>query len=350
MKISDLVDGSSLINMPLLISDVSKRVATSSKEYLHFIFQDSSGNIEANKWDLALGDIETFKKGIVVNVTGDVLLYRNSFQVKIKTMTVNDDPNAIVTLLQQAPVSIDVLKKKLDVYLNSIADEDIYKLTKAILDEYKTQYETYPAASKNHHNFVYGLLYHSLTMADAALSLCHIYTKINRDILLAGTLIHDIGKTIELTGCKATEYTLEGKMCGHISIGFAELRRLAKELGYFDIDSKDVSSLSMEEKRALEVKKEKAILLEHMILAHHGIPEYGSPVMPLTREAFALSMIDDFDAKMQILDKAFKTVIPGERTEKIFSMDDRYFYLPSFASVEDEVTGLSLEEVIASLK
>lgn len=343
MKIEDLVDGSALYNMPLLINDVSKRVASSSKEYLHFIFQDSSGNIEANKWEIIPSDIEKYKKGVVVNVTGDVFTYRNANQIKIKTIELNEDKDAILSLLQQAPVDIKILKKKLEVYLNSIQDEDIFKLTKAIIDEYYEKYIVYPAASKNHHNFVAGLLYHSITMADAALSLCQIYKKLDRDMLLAGTLIHDIGKTIELNGCKATEYTLEGKMCGHISIGFAEIRRLALKLGYFAIDEVEPSTLDANSRRKLEIRKEKAILIEHMILSHHGIPEYGSPVTPLTREAFALSMIDDFDAKMQILDKAYKNVIPGERTEKIFSMDDRYFYLPSYSDVEDKVSGLDFD-------
>lgn len=339
MLIEDLRDGDSIYNMDLLIFDVSKRVATSGKEYLHFVFQDSTGNIEANKWEIVPDDVNKFKKGAIVKVTGEVLLYRTAYQIKIKSMELNRDSSALSSLLQQAPFSEDFLKKKLDVYLNSIKDEDIYTLTKALIDEYYSAYVSYPAATKNHHAYMRGLLHHSLTMADTALYLCSIYKSLNRDLLLAGALIHDLGKTQEFSSVSAPEYTLEGKLCGHISIGFAELRRIARELGYFDIDKPDLD-VDKEEIKRLEVKKEKAIILGHMILSHHDLPEYGSPVRPLTREAYALSCIDDFDAKMQILDKAFKTVNPGDMTEKLFSMDDRRFYLPSFEESEKDPAGL----------
>jgi 3'-5' exoribonuclease len=128
--------------------------------------------------------------------------------------------------------------------------------------------------------------------------------------LVAGALIHDIGKTLELSGPVATQFTLEGKLLGHISIMQAEIREAAKELN---------------------MTGEIPVIMEHMVLSHHTKPEFGSPVPPLTREALALAMIDDMDAKMMILDKAYEGVNPGEFTQKIFTMDDRYFYLPLYA-------------------
>jgi 3'-5' exoribonuclease len=123
------------------------------------------------------------------------------------------------------------LEKKLDAYLDSLQNEDVAKLTRHIIAKFRAKYVDWPAAVRNHHNFVSGLLYHSLTMADLAEKVCQIYPSLNRDVLIAGTLIHDIGKTVELSGPVATQFTLEGKLLGHISIMQAEVRMAAKELG-----------------------------------------------------------------------------------------------------------------------
>ena len=126
-------------------------------------------------------------------------------------------------------------------------------------------------------------------------------------MLISGCLLHDLGKCVELSGPVATEYTLEGKLLGHINIMADIIREEATRLG---------------------ISGETPDLLEHMILAHHGKPDFGSPVLPLTREAMALSMIDDFDAKMNMLDKALEGTKPGNWTERIFAFDNRSFYKP----------------------
>ena len=100
----------------------------------------------------------------------------------------------------------------------------------------------------------------------------------------------------------------------------------------------------------LYAKKELAVIIEHIMLSHHGKQEFGSPVIPLTREALAVSFIDDFDAKMMILDKAYEPIMPGESTAKIFSMDDRYFYKPTYAKENPSPAGLSLEEEMEAIK
>jgi 3'-5' exoribonuclease len=151
-------------------------------------------------------------------------------------------------------------------------------------------------------------------MADDAEALCRLYPSLSRDILIAGCLIHDIGKTIELSGPVATKYTLEGKLLGHISIMQAEIKEAA-----------DV----------LKMQGEIPVLMQHMVLSHHNKPEFGSPMEPETREALALAMIDDFDAKMNILDKAYAGVNPGEWTQKVFAFDDRYFYQPFYSQKKE---------------
>ena len=144
-------------------------------------------------------------------------------------------------------------------------------------------------------------------MCDIAELLSSYYDNVNRDLLISGIILHDVGKTIELSGPIATKYTLEGKLIGHISIMVSEIREAGERLNIND---------------------EVAILLQHMILSHHGEKEFGSPVPPLTREAFLLHVIDDLDAKMIIIDKALDSVQPGEFTQRIMAMDGRAFYKP----------------------
>lgn len=170
------------------------------------------------------------------------------------------------------------------------------------------KYYSYPLASKIHHNFLGGLSEHSLGMAKLCWMICKQYPQLNRDLLVAGALIHDVGKTVEMSGPVTTEYTLEGKLEGHISIANGMLTEVAESLG-------------------LEGTEE-AILLHHMILSHHGHYEFGSPVLPLIQEAEVLSLVDNMDARLNTLKQALEPVKPGGYTSKLFALENRAFYKP----------------------
>ena len=143
-------------------------------------------------------------------------------------------------------------------------------------------------------------------MADLASYLYKIYDA-DYDILITGCLLHDLGKVIELEGPIVYKYSLEGKLLGHISIMVSEIRKAAQELN---------------------ITSEIPLLLEHMVLSHHGQPDFGSPIMPLTKEALLLSLIDNLDSKMVVVNKALNDVEPGNFSNKIFPLDKRSFYKP----------------------
>jgi 3'-5' exoribonuclease len=126
-------------------------------------------------------------------------------------------------------------------------------------------------------------------------------------MLITGVLLHDIGKTVEFEGPAVFHYSLEGKLIGHISIMVAEIREAAHVLG---------------------ITSEVPLLLQHMVLSHHNEPEFGSPVPPLTKEAFLLTMIDNLDSKMMVIEKALDTVDEGEFTQKLFPLNGRMLYKP----------------------
>ena len=175
-----------------------------------------------------------------------------------------------------------------------------------MMDKFGDKLFSYPAAVSIHHEYSSGLLMHSVTMADLAVTLCPIYD-CDHDLMVTGCLLHDMGKIIELEGPIVYKYSLEGKLLGHISIMCAEIRKAAEEL---------------------KIQSEIPLLLEHMVLSHHGQQEFGSPVMPLTKEGLLLSIIDNLDSKMVVVNKALNDVEPGNFSNKVFPLDNRAFYKP----------------------
>ncbi len=342
MSVSELQSGDRVLGQ-FLLADAKKGVKENGSAYWSLQLQDATGVIEAKKWDFSPEEEAFIVRGNVVQIDGEVLKYRNALQVKVYYCDPLDQSKVDMSrFIPTAPMSLEEMKAKLAFTLSQIEDEDIRKLAEAMVEDFREKFLVYPAAVRNHHEYYSGLLFHSLSMVDVASGICRVYPNVNRDLVLAGVLIHDLGKTVELSGTTAAQFTMEGKLLGHISIGHAELRAKAKALGYFAID--DLSEEEAAKRPDLFQKKEKAVLLEHIVLSHHTKPEFGSPQMPCTREALLVGMVDDLDAKMAILDKAYRGVEPGGITAKLFNMDDRYFYKPSFKS-PDEAPGLSLAEL-----
>ena len=149
---------------------------------------------------------------------------------------------------------------------------------------------------------------HTLSMAQICEFLSSHYKNLNHDLLISGALLHDLGKIIEFNGPVLTKYTNEGKLLGHISIGFSIVREYCEKLS---------------------INKEKAILLQHMILSHHGKYEFGSPVLPMVKEALVLSMVDDLDAKEELCEQTLASVKKGEFSPRLFALEDRSIYNPN---------------------
>ena len=290
-----------------LLGSVSKGVNTNGGSYFSVELRDASGQITAKKWDATLQDEEIFVTGNVISLIGETNRYKDALQLKILSAEVVPlDEIDVDRFVKAPPVSKDELIKKFNNYVNSIKNEDCQKLLKYMINKFDDKLYSYPAAVSIHHEYSSGLLMHSLSMADLASFLCPIYD-CDYDILITGCLLHDMGKIIELEGPIVYKYSLEGKLLGHISIMCAEIRKAAEDL---------------------KITSEVPLLLEHMILSHHGQPEFGSPVMPLTKEALLLSLIDNLDSKMVVVNKAIADIEPGNFSNKVFPLDNRSFYKP----------------------
>ena len=200
------------------------------------------------------------------------------------------------------------MQKRINETLDSMIDPIYQTVCKAVISNYTDKLYIYPAAAKNHHDFVGGLATHMIGMLDLAESFCKLYPVLNRDLLLSGVILHDLGKMEELSGPILTEYTLEGRLVGHISIMQSKVTEVA-------------TKLSLE-------KTEQVTMMRHMILSHHGEYEFGSPVLPLIMEAEMLNYIDNVDARMNMLTKALDQVKEGEWTTRVFALENRSFYKP----------------------
>lgn len=291
-----------------LVGSVTKGNNASGSLYLNIELRDASGNINGKKWDVYPQDEINIITGNVILIDAEVIKYKESLQLKILTADLVDPEDVDTAKFVKAPpIPKEELIKRFNAHVESVNNKDCRAILDYMIKKLSPKLFDYPAAVSVHHDYASGLLMHTISMADIANFLCEYYSNIDRDILLTGILLHDMGKCIEFEGPAVYKYSLEGKLLGHISIMAGEVKNAAIQLG---------------------IKGETPLLLEHMILSHHGQHEFGSPVLPLTKEALLLSLIDNLDSKMVCLDKNLETINPGEFTQKIFALDNRMFYKP----------------------
>ena len=304
-KINDSFDGF------MLIKEVNKGTASNGKPFLTLIFRDKTGEIDAKLWGATPEDEALFLPEEIVKLTGTVNEFRGRAQFRIKTIRIATpaDNISIADLLEKAPIEIEELKVAMTEFIFEMKNPNIQRIVRAFTKKYEEELYIFPAASKNHHAYVSGLAHHIISMLKIAKQLCELYPSINKDLLYAGVILHDIGKIHELSGAISTSYTVEGTLLGHISLMVSEIEDVAMEL---KIDSEEV------------------LILQHLVLSHHGKAEWGSPKPPMIREAELLHFIDIIDAKMNMLDRALAKVEPGEFTERLFPMENRAFYKPTF--------------------
>jgi 3'-5' exoribonuclease len=296
----------------VLIKSVTKGTASNGNSFLSVVLQDMSGEIEAKLWSITKEDEEVYIPETIVKIAGEIQNYRGRMQMKIKSIRVAgpSEPVKLTDFLETAPLSKDTMVEKITTYIFEMENSNIQRLTRHLLNKHKDAFLEYPAATKNHHEFVSGLAYHVVSMLDLAKAISALYPSLNRDLLYAGVILHDLGKVIELSGPISTTYTVEGNLLGHISLMMIEIGKAAEEL---QLDGEEIT------------------ILQHLVLSHHGKAEWGSPKPPMVREAEILHYIDNLDAKMNMMDRALARVKPGEYTERVFALDNRSFYKPTFS-------------------
>jgi 3'-5' exoribonuclease len=299
------------IDLYLLVKSSIKGIASNGKPFLTLVLQDQSGEIEAKLWDASDEDERAYGPECIVKINGDIHNYRGRNQLKIRHIRpcTTTDTVTLADFLEVAPLSKDEMNSKLTQYIFEMRNPNIQRITRFLMKKHAQSFFEYPAATKNHHEYVSGLVYHVVSMLDLAKAITALYPSLDKDLLYAGIILHDMGKVLELSGPISTTYTVEGNLLGHITIMVNEIGKAAEEL---------------------DIHGEEVLILQHLVLSHHGKAEWGSPKPPLIKEAEILHYIDNLDAKMNMLDRALDRVKPGEFSERIYALENRAFYKPSF--------------------
>jgi 3'-5' exoribonuclease len=312
----------STVTSYFLLSSMQVREKKQGGQYLALIVSDRTGSLEARMWDEVADPIEFCSEGCYVKVQGDISKYNGKFQITLKKMRLAADSEIDPTDFQPATkFDVERMWEELRGYVAAFLNEDLKRLVFSFLDDEKIAeaYKSAPAAKRLHHAWLGGLLEHVLTLVRVCLATVPYYPEVDADLLVTGAILHDIGKVRELEWKSSFSYTLEGQMVGHISIAQGMLREKVREIAPFPAKL--------------------AVLVEHMILSHHGKYEFGSPKLPMTPEAILLSALDDLEAKMQAVRNEFAASEaagkdPGEVTEWVRSMDRALFNSKKFLAEE----------------
>ncbi len=293
-----------------LVRRAELRTTNAGKRYLDATLIDDSGEVNAKLWGAEEPVIQVFSEGEIVKVSAKVNEWNGQRQLSIKQyrpVAANDGVN-IENFVPSAPQRGDIYFDLIREHIESMQNQDIKKLCLGIIVPHREDMMLYPAAKSNHHAIRGGLVYHIYRMLEVATKLANIYQNVNLDLLKAGIILHDFCKMEEMNLNSlglVSEYSKRGNLLGHISMGVSLVAKKGEEL---------------------HIDPEIVTLVQHMILAHHYFPEYGSPKKPLFIEAELLHHIDVIDAAVYDFDKAVGETKVGEFSEPVWSLDRRRVY------------------------
>ena len=292
-----------------IFKTATPKVSANGKPFLTGAISDRTGAMELKVWDYT-GPLSAADEGTVVKVRGTVGEYRGTPQFTAGRIrpAAEDDPVDVSALVPTAPIDRRRVMEELRETVNTIADPDYRAVAEDMLTAHGDALEAIPAAKSVHHAFLGGLLMHTANMLRLADFLAGMYPEtVDRSLLLAGTLLHDMAKEQEFVFSQlglATDYSVRGQLLGHLVMGAQETAAAAARLG---------------------VPEEKSVLLQHLILSHHGEPEFGAAVRPLCAEAELLSLIDAIDSRMEIYRETYETMDADTFSPRIFALEKKIF-------------------------
>lgn len=278
-------------------------------QYLALTLCDRTGPVECRMWESFEGSLDGFQLGDVVKIRGEVSRYNGRFQLTLdKLRRAADSEFDLADYVPRTLCDVDELWRELNRVVDSFTNMHLKALLHAFLDDEKTAaaLREAPAAKGMHHAWLGGLLEHVVSLLGICDLTARHYKDLNRDLLLAGAVLHDIGKIEELHWGTSFDYTVRGQLLGHITIGIAMIESKLNAMPDFPPDLR--------------------LLVEHLVLSHHGRLEFGSPKLPMIPEAIVLHYLDDLDAKMQTMCNEFARHSaqgrpPAAMTEWVRSMD-----------------------------
>ena len=310
MKFIDVNNQLGLKDCYCLIKKVDKKSTRNGGLYLDLVLSDATGEISAKLWDFDEIKHGALKAAMPVKVRGTLEEFKGAPQLKVTNIRpiAESDDFDVSELVASSPVDGKWMLQEIYSCLDSFEDDGLKRLVRYLLQKRGEKLLTAPAAVNMHHAERGGLLFHTLSMLRVAEGISRVYPFLDRELLFAGVIVHDLGKMDEMQLNElglATQYTAQGELVGHLVQGAIEISKAADEIG---------------------VDEETAMLLEHMVLSHHGVPEFGAAKYPSFPEAEVLSTIDNLDAKLFEFTAALHDVNIGEFSQRQWSLENRRIY------------------------
>lgn len=290
-----------------ILQSASLRTTGGGKTFLSVTLSDRTGTVNGIYWDYN-GPLRGSDEGKTVFIRGQISEFKGALQITLEAIRPTGDGDIVdlSTLVPVAPIDADQMYREILSIVDSIQDPDYQAVAKEFLTCHERSFRNIPAAKSVHHGFLHGLLMHTGNMVRIACQLADLYKEvINRDLLVTGTLIHDFAKGEEFTFSQlglVSGYSVKGDLLGHLVMGAEEVSEICWDL---------------------EIPEEKSVLLQHLLLSHHGKPEYGAAVVPMCAEAELLSLIDAIDSRMEIYRENLENTPVGQFSERIFALDGR---------------------------
>lgn len=291
----------------LLVRTAEQRTSSNGGKYLDMTLCDTSGDINCKMWD---GTVPPPKQGGIVKVRGTVQEYNGRLQMRIERLRLpgpedDVDPGQLMPCAPEKPES---MLSEINRTIDRMQSPELKAILREMIAMCGERLMYFPAAQRVHHAEKSGLLHHTLSVLRAAEALLPLYPFLDGDLLRAGCIAHDLSKTAEFVSDEAgnvSDYSAEGQLLGHLVHGVTRVQEAARRAG---------------------VEGEYVLLLSHMVIAHHGQPDHGSPRPPMFPEAEMLHLLDDMDAKMNEMEGVMRRTPAGAFSEKIWSLDRRLYH------------------------
>lgn len=314
------VDNSGRVEGFCLVKSVEQKTSSKGDTYLDFTLGDATGEINGKLWRYDATEHGEYQNNDIVKIRGTISQYNGADQLRIERIrpAIESDNVAVDDFVRTTGYSSQEMYDELLRVACNFKDEELKELVLALYQDNREALLYWPAAFKLHHAIRGGLLMHTLSIVRLCERVCEVYPFVDKDLLLAGAMLHDISKLeefqVDKTGL-AEGYSIEGNLLGHLAMGAAKIERYAEKLG---------------------ISRKTSVLVQHMILSHHGEPEFGAAVRPMFIEAELLSELDLMDSRIYEMQEAVSSAKADDFSQRIWALDNRKLYNHSRVDLEEK--------------
>lgn len=314
------VDNNGRVDGFCLVKSVDEKTSSKGDVYLDFTLGDSTGEINGKLWRYSAAENGVYKANDIVKIRGTISQYNGADQLRIERirLAIDSDNIKIEDLVRTAAYSSEQMFDELKGIAERFSDIELKSMVTNILSDKRDALLYWPAAYKLHHAVRGGLLMHTLSIVRLCEGVCAVYTFVDRELLISGAILHDIAKLKEFKVNEAgvaESYTAEGNLLGHLAMGATEVDKYAEKL---------------------KISRKTSMLIQHMLLSHHGEPEFGAAVRPMFIEAEILSQLDLMDSCIYEMREAVQNAAADDFSGRVWALDNRKLFNHNRTSLDND--------------